>query len=220
MVGDVAGREVGSWSATLLSLSFPQGSTTEKNLRTELFTGSHPLVRRPEDVADRGQAHSGRAEEHLDRSTQRDVGHFRWALATGDSYRSIGADLWNRERPDLLMVYIEGVDSISHLFGHLFRAGELAGELAVQQAKFGQAVERMYLYADRLVGEYLDLLGNDATLVVVSDHGFQLGAFQDDPSKTRDMRRVSEQFHSMEGIVYQSGKGCVGAASKIPRSST
>ena len=35
--------------------------------------------------------------------------------------------------------------------------------------------------------------------MVLSDHGFELGALQDDPSKTRDMRRVSERFHRIEG---------------------
>src|SRR5439155_21978978 len=44
-------------------------------------------------------------------------------------------------------------------------------------------------------------------LVVLSDHGFQLGKLQDDPSKTRDMRRVSERFHTMHGILYLYGHG-------------
>jgi Flp pilus assembly protein TadD len=43
------------------------------------------------------------------------------------------------------------------------------------------------------------------TLLVVSDHGFELGRLQDDPSKTRDMRRVSELFHRPEGILYMYG---------------
>ena len=38
-------------------------------------------------------------------------------------------------------------------------------------------------------------MGDRTTLVVTSDHGFELGALQEDPSKTRDMRRVSERFH-------------------------
>jgi len=43
--------------------------------------------------------------------------------------------------------------------------------------------------------------------VVVSDHGFELGATQDDPSKTRDMRRVSERYHRDDGILYLYGRG-------------
>ena len=41
----------------------------------------------------------------------------------------------------------------------------------------------------------------------LSDHGFELGGLPDDPSKTRDMRRVSERFHRIEGILYLYGRG-------------
>jgi tetratricopeptide (TPR) repeat protein len=105
------------------------------------------------------------------------------------------------------MVYIEGVDSTSHLFGHLFRAERLGGELATQQASYGNAVEHMYEYADEVLGDFLAKVDADTTLIVLSDHGFQLGVLQDDPSKTRDMRRVSERFHRMEGILYLYGRG-------------
>src|SRR5439155_23988834 len=134
-----------------------------------------------------------------------DLSHFKWALATAESYRRIGLHLWQHDRPDVLMVYIEGVDSTSHLFGHLFRAEGLAGELAAQRARFGDAVEQMYRYADGLVGEFMAAMDASTTLVVLSDHGFELGALPEDPSKTRDMRRVSERYHRQEGIPYLYG---------------
>jgi len=134
-----------------------------------------------------------------------DFGHFKWALATAETYRQVGLHLWRQRRPDVLMVYIEGVDSTSHLFGHLFRATNLSGELAAQQAKYGRAVEQMYLYADRIVGDFIAALEDNDTLVVLSDHGFQLGVLPEDPSKTRDMRRVSERYHNIEGILYLYG---------------
>ncbi|MEO1367204.1 MAG: alkaline phosphatase family protein, partial [Acidobacteriota bacterium] len=138
---------------------------------------------------------------------QSDLDHFRWALATAMSYRDIGLDLWRSEQPDLQLVYIEGTDSTSHLFGHLFRAEGLAGELAEQQQRYGQTVEEIYVFADELLGRYLDAADDDTTVVVVSDHGFQLGALHDDPTRTRDMRRVSEQFHREQGILYLWGRG-------------
>ncbi len=136
-----------------------------------------------------------------------DLSHFKWAYATANSYRDIGLALWRNEKPDLGMVYIEGVDSTSHLFGHLFRAGELGGELATQQQHYGHAVEEMYVFADELLGQFMNALDDDTTLVVLSDHGFDLGQLHDDPSKTRDLRRVSERFHNIEGIVYLYGAG-------------
>lgn len=134
-----------------------------------------------------------------------DVSHFKWALATAETYRAIGLRLWHEQSPDLLMVYIEGVDSTSHLFGHLFRQASLAGHLGEQQKRFGRAVEEMYVYADEIVGDYLEAMDERTTLVVLSDHGFELGALHDDPSKARDLRRVSARFHRIEGILYLYG---------------
>jgi tetratricopeptide (TPR) repeat protein len=135
-----------------------------------------------------------------------DASHLKWALATADSYTRLGLDLW-REKPDLQLVYIEGVDSTSHLFGHLFRREGLSGELAAQQQRYGKTVEAMYEYADRILARYLEELSDDDTLVVLSDHGFELGALHGDPSVTRDMRRVSERFHKLEGVLFLYGRG-------------
>lgn len=174
----------------------------------ELMTEIAPLVRRPGDLSAVELARFVDVPpEDLARpfDFKDDLSHFKWALATAQSYRAIGLDLWQRLAPDVLFVYVEGVDSTSHLFGHLFRQKGLAGELAAQGARYGRAVEEMYRYADEIVGAYLDALDDDSTLVVLSDHGFELGALQEDPSRTRDLRRVSERFHRMEGILYLYG---------------
>jgi len=169
-----------------------------------------PLVRRPRDVTlEEATRWIDVGPEEFDRpfDFENEVSHFRWALATAESYGEIGRKLWVDRDPDLLMVYVEATDSTSHLFGHLFRAEGLEGELAEQQRRFGRATEEMYLYADEIVQSYLKLLDDRTTLVVLSDHGFELGALQDDPSRTRDMRRVSERFHRKEGILYLYGHG-------------
>ena len=176
----------------------------------ELAEQIAPLLRRPTDLTYEEIAPFVKVspeEFSLPFDLSDDLGHFKWALATAKSYRDVGLDLWKRERPDLAMVYIEGVDSTSHLFGHLFRVEGLAGELADQQAKFGGTVEAMYRFADELVGLYLEAIDDDTTLIVASDHGFRLGELHDDPSRVRDMRRVSERFHRLEGILYIYGHG-------------
>jgi predicted AlkP superfamily phosphohydrolase/phosphomutase len=134
------------------------------------------------------------------------VAHFRWALAASETYRNIGLHLWKTREPDNLFVYIEGVDSTSHLFGHVFRGESLAGELAEQREKYGNAVEQMYIHADEIIGEFMKVMDKDTTLVVLSDHGFELGATIEDPSMTRDFRRVSEKYHRLRGILYMYGR--------------
>lgn len=174
--------------------------------RTEELTA---LVRRAGDVKHSDIAsYVNIAEEDFDRPFEfnDELSHFKWAWATAESYKRIGLEIWKKDHPDLFMVFIEGVDSSSHLFGHLFRAEGLGGELAEQQKRFGNTVEQMYVYADRFLGEFLEVLGENDTLMVLSDHGFELGALHADPSKTRDMRRVSAKNHRIEGILYLYGR--------------
>ncbi len=180
----------------------------QKTHPPELMARISPLLRRPTDLTPEELApfvdvDSQELDAPFDFAD--DFAHFRWALATAMSYRDVGLELWRQDSPDLELVYVEGTDSTSHLFGHLFRAQGLGGELLAQQAKFGRAVEEIYLFADRLLGEYMAALDQRTTLVVLSDHGFELGKLHDDPSKTRDLRRVSERFHRMEGILYLYG---------------
>lgn len=175
----------------------------------ELMDRLRPLIRRPDDLGPDDVAPFVRvAPDELAKPFDfaDDLSHFKWALATAETHRDIGLDLWRRDRPDVLLVYIEGTDSVSHLFGHLFRAHGLAGELAAQQARYGKAVEAMYRWADDVVGRYLDAMDDDTTLIVLSDHGFTLGELPDDPSTTRDLRRVSEHWHRLDGILYLYGR--------------
>ncbi len=183
-------------------------SGEQKTHPPELMARIAPLLRRPGDLtAEELATFVDVAAEELNKpfDFSDDLAHFRWALATAMSYRDVGLTLWREDSPDLAMTYVEGTDSTSHLFGHLFRAEGLGGELLAQQEKFGRAVEEIYLFADRLLGEYMAAMDERTTLVVLSDHGFELGALHDDPSKTRDLRRVSERFHRLEGILYLYG---------------
>jgi predicted AlkP superfamily phosphohydrolase/phosphomutase len=181
-----------------------EGNTYPPELEKEIA----PLVVRPGDLGPADIApfvNVSRQEFDRPFAFDDELGHFKWALATARSYRAIGLKLWEEKRPDLLMVYFEGTDSTSHLFGHLFRATGLAGELAEQQKRYGEAVEKMYVYADSIAGDFMKAMDGRTTLVIVSDHGFNLGALPDDPSRTRDMRRVSEQYHDIDGVLYLHG---------------
>lgn len=192
---------------------FPEGQTGAADplgivYPAELTPVIQGLVRRPGSLTPADLApfvSVSQAEFDSPFSFDNDLGHFKWVLATSESYARIGLQLWKEQTPDVLLVYIEGTDSTAHLFGHLFRAEGLAGELAAQQARYGRAVEEMYRYADRILGDYMQVMDEGTTLVVLSDHGFEFGVLHDDPSRTRDMRRVSERFHRIDGILYLYG---------------
>jgi len=176
----------------------------------ELLAELDDLIRRPQDVGyDELEPFVDiePADLEAEFAFHDDLSHFRWALGAAKSYRDIGLRLWETRNPDLLLVYVEGVDTTSHLFGHLYRQSGLAGELAEQQRRYGNAVEQMYVFVDGIVGDYIDAMDENTTLVIVSDHGFKLGELPTDPSKTRDMRRVSEAYHREYGILFLYGRG-------------
>jgi tetratricopeptide (TPR) repeat protein/predicted AlkP superfamily pyrophosphatase or phosphodiesterase len=181
-----------------------EGKTSPPNLVEKL----EPLVKRPQDLTPAEMApfiHVSADEFVRPFDLEDDLSGFKWALSTAITYRNVSLDLWKKEHPDTLLTYIEGTDSTAHLFGHLFRASNLSGELAEQQKRYGGAVEAMYVFADQLVGDYMAAMDRTTTLVVLSDHGFELGILPDDPSKLRSMRRVSEKYHRLRGILYMYG---------------
>jgi tetratricopeptide (TPR) repeat protein len=183
----------------------PEGKTSPP----ELVDTLRPLVKRPQDLTPADLApFVSVSQQEFDRPFDLDdeLSGFKWALSTTVTYRNVGLELWKKERPDTLFTYFEATDSTAHLFGHLFRASGLSGELAEQQKRYGRAVEAMYTYADGIVGDFMKAMDDDTTLIVLSDHGFDLGALPDDPSKLRNMRRVSERFHRLQGIVYLYGR--------------
>ncbi|MEM7244781.1 MAG: alkaline phosphatase family protein [Acidobacteriota bacterium] len=175
-----------------------------------------PLVLRPQDLPTKDLVeHDTRAGEPSLPNRERagtpfaftdEVNHLRWALATAETYRRVGLHLWATREPELLMVYFEATDTVSHLFGHLFRTEGLAGNLAAQQERFGNAVEATYLLADEILGDYLDAADDRTTLIVVSDHGFKLGELPTEPPRAGDMRRVSSRFHRPHGVIHLWGR--------------
>lgn len=176
----------------------------------ELAAEISPLLRRPDQigVAEIAPfAHVPAAELAAPIELSDDLGHLRWALATATSYADVGLHLWRHRRPRLELVYFEATDSVAHLFGHLWGEEELAGDLAEQQRRYGETVRATYRLADEILGEYLAERDENTTLVVLSDHGFELGALHADPRRSRDLRRVSERFHRPEGILYLYGRG-------------
>ena len=193
---------------------FEQGLQGDPNAQgktwpPELVDKLRPLVKRPQDLTPADLApFVSVTQQEFDRpfDLNDELSGFKWALSTTMTYRNVGLELWKKEKPDTMLAYFEATDSTAHLFGHLFRAENLSGDLALQQQRYGRAVEAMYVYADRIVGDFLAAMDDDTTLIVLSDHGFDLGALPDDPSKLRNMRRVSEKFHRMQGIVYLWGR--------------
>jgi hypothetical protein len=121
------------------------------------------------------------ADPFLDRAAFPD-----WALPErlSERYRNdewvtrIALEIERELHPDVLMVFLPGVDRVSHrLWGALEPESEYPRPLFTpeQREVAANALRRYYEYSDALIGKLLEGYGPDDLVMVVSDHGFEAG---------------------------------------------
>lgn len=107
-----------------------------------------------EDVAK--YLHVSRAEFDAAVASGRDlddpVTGFRKILGSTRVYAKTALDLYDRHRPDLLMVYFEGTDEIGHVLGK-YNPPLLPGVDRGEFEKYKDAVALYYAECDRILGE-------------------------------------------------------------------
>ncbi|HNT37224.1 MAG TPA: alkaline phosphatase family protein, partial [bacterium] len=136
------------------------------------------------------------------------VDHFRWAYATSESHRILGLNALKEQTLDALMIYFEGPDSVSHLFGQYYRPDpERAKTLDAQKLEqFGRVVEGFYVYMDSIIGQFLEIMPQDMNLIVCSDHGFDLKEGTGVASGgAMELKEISERAHKEYGVLFLFG---------------
>ncbi len=120
-------------------------------------------------------------------------------VAATRTFGAMAEDLLVSVRPDLLLVYLEGIDSISHRFVKDRRRGPLA-------------IERAYRDADDLVSRLAARADPRTWIVVCSDHGFYpaTAAIREDPA---ELTGPATAWHRPYGIVAAAEAGLLAGAS-------
>jgi predicted AlkP superfamily phosphohydrolase/phosphomutase len=111
----------------------------------------------------------------------------------------IARDLYDRYRPDLTTVYLEGTDEIGHIFAP-YSPPRLECTSEADYAKYHRAVEVYYGVVDRMLGQWMRRVKEDgATLLVNSDHGFKWG---DDRTCARSSQNwaTAAYWHRLNGV--------------------
>jgi Tfp pilus assembly protein PilF/predicted AlkP superfamily phosphohydrolase/phosphomutase len=124
-------------------------------------------------------------------------------LAAGDTYTAVSLALRERYHPDFQAVYIEGTDTIAHLFMR-FAPPPMEGVTKEDAQRFGRAVDEYYRHADELVGRLVEAAGPQSAVIVCSDHGFRTG----DNRPLTDSRigyGQAADWHRKYGIVVLAG---------------
>ena len=98
--------------------------------------------------------------------------HARWVYAKDKTFVDAGLDLLRRHEPDVFAVYLQGTDVVSHYYwGYQRDFGYSVSEQ--DHRMYGRVVRNYYRYVDRAIGRYLDEVGEDTAVLIVSDHGFE-----------------------------------------------
>jgi Tfp pilus assembly protein PilF len=127
---------------------------------------------------------------------------FKTLLAAGDTYYKVSLSLGQKLRPDFQAFYLEGTDTVAHLFmpyAPPARAG-VDGEAA---RRFGRTVEEYYRHADDLAGRLIEAL-RPTTVVVCSDHGFRTGENRPGTDSRIGYGQAAD-WHRKYGVVILSG---------------
>jgi predicted AlkP superfamily phosphohydrolase/phosphomutase len=117
----------------------------------------------------------------------------------------IARELYDRNLPDLMMLYLEGTDVIGHVFAS-YVPPKLSCVSDEDFARYRNAVDEYHALVDRILGQWMRRAEEDgATLIVNSDHGFKWGA---DRSCVRDSLNPSTAgfWHRLDGVFAAWGK--------------
>ena len=74
-------------------------------------------------------------------------------------------------RHDLLLVYTNFVDAVEHKFWRWYEPARFPDTSPDDVADFGDTIPRAYAWVDAEIGEILHRAGDDAVVLVLSDHG-------------------------------------------------
>jgi len=114
----------------------------------------------------------------MSKKSERYITNIRWIYAADETYGRIATYLYAKhEKPDFFAVYLRGVDSICHtFFGFRDKKSVPKAMLTPENIKlFEDTVDKYYIYTDKWIGKLLELVDEQTTVLLISDHGFQGG---------------------------------------------
>jgi predicted AlkP superfamily phosphohydrolase/phosphomutase/Flp pilus assembly protein TadD len=116
----------------------------------------------------------------------------------------IAVRIQRRDRPDVLAVYFEGVDTANHFFGPFAPSGETPAS-GDKPHKFSRTLPEIYRLQDELLGRLLELTDDATTVVVVSAYGFRPELQPPVVEGETSDHIVVARAHRAEGILVMKG---------------
>jgi Tfp pilus assembly protein PilF len=100
------------------------------------------------------------------------VNVFRKKLAKTWSDHRVAMSIYQQQEPLLMLMHYEGTDTVNHLFAP-YHPPYREGISQEEYRRYWPAVANYYSEVDRLIGEWMRVLTDDTTVIIVSAHGFR-----------------------------------------------
>ncbi|MCX7919059.1 MAG: alkaline phosphatase family protein [bacterium] len=121
----------------------------------------------------------------------------------------IGKQLFQQLHPDLLCIYFEGGDMVSHKAWKYYYPEQFWGVSAKEVALFREILPNYYIFLDQQLGEFLNLMDENTVFIVMSDHGFHaIPAWKEFLySRITGPYISADHYLAPDGIIVVAGKG-------------
>ncbi len=150
--------------------------------------------------------------EHLPDLKDQRLGLLLRTLAQTATTHNAATWLAARDDWDLLAVYYDAIDHTGHGFME-YHPPAMAHVGAEDAAVFGEVVNGMYRFHDMMLGTLLDLAGPEATVILLSDHGFYSDHLRpavaehfSNPEKKFGPEMNPVSWHRPHGVFVAAGK--------------
>jgi predicted AlkP superfamily pyrophosphatase or phosphodiesterase len=109
------------------------------------------------------------------------------------------------EHPDVMLVFLPGIDRVSHFLWGMIERAELYPEKMRPgpelQGAGQKAFEAYYEFTDAMLGKLIERYAKDDLIVVLSDHGFEPG------NEFGLLTGVHKTSKAIDGIIFARGRG-------------
>jgi tetratricopeptide (TPR) repeat protein len=136
----------------------------------------------------------------------RPVSALRRILIETRIYDGLAHEWMEKRRPDVVILYLQGTDSIGHTFAP-FAPPRQPSIDPIEYGKYHAVPERYFAEIDALLGRYRQMAEQrGAVLMLASDHGFAWG--EDRPTQlSSNAQATAAKWHRKQGIYLLWGPG-------------
>ena len=134
------------------------------------------------------------------------VSAIRRILTETRVYDELAREWFTREKPDLMLVYVQGTDSVGHVFAP-YAPPRQPSISEADYARYKDVAERYFAGIDQLLARYVALAeSTGSVLVLASDHGFLWGEGRP-TTLSSAANATAARWHSEKGVYLLWGPG-------------